>query len=213
MASFKMTLLPVLLLLAAASPAALGAFDVNQMLADKSQYGSFLKLLTQTKVAEETNRLKSASLLVLQDKAMKPITSLPADKQRMAMANHVLLKYFDPIQLGEMKDRTAMLPTLLSNTDKKLGVVNYTKASDGQMYLGAPGAACVAKLVKVVAARPYAISIMEVSEAILPPALGGSGGPGRRAKGGKGKVKPKSSDADEAAAKPATEPKATDVPK
>uniref|UniRef100_A0A0E0JZJ9 FAS1 domain-containing protein n=1 Tax=Oryza punctata TaxID=4537 RepID=A0A0E0JZJ9_ORYPU len=206
----NMILLP-LLLLAAASPAALAAFDVTQMLADKSQYGSFMKLLTQTKVAEETNRLKSASLLVLPDKAMKPITSLPADKQRMAVANHVLLKYFDPIQLGEMKDRTAMLPTLLSNTDKKLGVVNYTKADDGQMYFGAPGAPCVSKLVKVVAARPYAISVMEVSEAILPPTISGIGGPGRRAKGGKGKVKPASSEADEAAAKPATEP--TDVPK
>ncbi|KAF0909905.1 hypothetical protein E2562_001170 [Oryza meyeriana var. granulata] len=191
-----------LLLLAAASPAALAGFDVTQMLADKSQYGTFLKLLTQTKVAEEMNRLKTVSLLVLPDKAVKPIASLPADKQRLAVANHVLLKYFDPIQLGEMKDRTAMLPTLLSNSDKRLGVVNYTKANDGQMYFGAPGAACVAKLVKVVAARPYAVSIMEVSKAILPPALAGTGGPGRLPK-----VKPKSSN-DEATAKSAPAPTA-----
>uniref|UniRef100_A0A0D9VFQ5 FAS1 domain-containing protein n=1 Tax=Leersia perrieri TaxID=77586 RepID=A0A0D9VFQ5_9ORYZ len=204
-------LLP-LLLVAAASPAALAGFDVGQMLADKPQYATFLKLMTQTKVAEETNRLKSASLLVLPDKAVKPIASLPADKQRLAISNHVLLKYFDPIQLGEMKDRTAMLPTLLSVADKRLGVVNYTKAADGQMYFGAPGAACVSKLVKVVAARPYAVSIMEVSEAILPPSLGGTGGPGiggRRPKGGKGKVKPASADGE---AKPPPAP-TTAVPK
>ncbi|XP_006647318.1 fasciclin-like arabinogalactan protein 3 [Oryza brachyantha] len=207
-------LLP-LLLLTAASPAAFAAFDVTQMLADKSQYGAFSKLLTQTKVGEEANRLKSASLLVLPDKAVKPIASLPADKQRLALANHVLLKYFDPIQLGEIKGHTAMLPTLLSNSDKRLGFVNYTKAEDGQMYFGATGASSVSKLVKVVAARPYAISIMEVSEAILPPEIWGSGGlggtvGGRRPKGGKGKLKPKS--VDEATAKSAPTP-STAVPK
>ncbi|KAG8070624.1 hypothetical protein GUJ93_ZPchr0006g46220 [Zizania palustris] len=200
-------LLP-LLLLATVSPAALAAFDVTQMLTDKS-YASFVKLLTETKVAEDTNRLKSASLLVLPEKAMKPIESLPADKQRLALSNHVLLKYVDPIQLGEMKDRTAMLPTLLSNSDKRLGVVNYTKADDGQMYFGALGATCVSKLVKVVAARPYAISIMEVSEAILPPELGGTGGPasgGRRSRGGRGKKKPQYAEpAGEYGAKPAVQ--------
>ncbi|KAL5213331.1 hypothetical protein ABZP36_024178 [Zizania latifolia] len=200
-------LLP-LLLLATVSPAVLAAFDVTQMLSDRSQYSSFVKLLTQTKVAEDTNHLKSASLLVLPDKAMKPIESLPADKQRLALANHVLLKYVDPIQLGEMKDRTAMLPTLLSNSDKRLGVVNYTKADDGQMYFGALGASCVSKLVKVVAARPYAVSIMEVSEAILPPELGSTGGAaigGRRPRGGRGKKKPQSADPGEYGAKPAAQ--------
>lgn len=85
-------LLPLLL-------AVLAVFDVTKILADKSQYGTLLKLLTQTKVAEEVNRLKSVSLLVLSDKAIQPISSLPPDKQRLAVANHVLLKYFDPILL------------------------------------------------------------------------------------------------------------------
>ncbi|XP_062224526.1 fasciclin-like arabinogalactan protein 3 [Phragmites australis] len=191
-------LLPLLLLLAAASPAALAAFDALQMLADKPKYGTFSKLLAQTKVAEEAGQLRSASLLVVTDKAAKPLASLAADKLRSAVANHVLLNYFDPIKLDEMRTRTALLPTLLSTTDKRLGFVNYSRADDGQMYLGAPGAPCIAKLVKVVAARPYSVSIMEVSKPILPPGFGDPvPAPGRRAKGGKAKIKPSASGLDE----------------
>lgn len=185
-------LLP-LLLLAAASPAAFGAFDVLQMLADKPAYSQFSKLLAQNKVAEEANRLRTASLLVVTDKMVQALVALPGDKQRQALANHVLLNYFDPIKLDEMRTRTAMLPTMLSATDKVQGVLNYSKADDGQMYFGSPGAPCVAKLVKVVAARPYSVSIMEISEPILPRAGGGAvPAAGRRAKGGKGngKIKP-----------------------
>ncbi|KAK8462120.1 hypothetical protein SEVIR_1G154400v4 [Setaria viridis] len=157
------------------------------MLVDKPQYAGFSKLLAQTNVAAEANQLRAASLLVVPDKAVQTLASLPADKLRAAVANHVLLSYFDPIKLDEMKSRTAMLPTLLSNTDKALGVLNYSRADDGQMYFGAPGVPCVAKLVKVVAARPYSVSIMEVSEPILPPGFGKPvAAPGRRGKGGRG---------------------------
>jgi hypothetical protein len=181
------------LLVAASSAPALAAFDLIQMLVDKPQYAGFSKLLAQTNVAAEANQLRAASLLVVPDKVVKPLASLPADKLRAAVANHLLLSYFDPIKLDEIKSRTAMLPTLLSNANKALGVLNYSRADDGQMYFGAPGAPCVAKLVKVVAARPYSVSIMEVSEPIMP--LGFSrtvAAPGRRGKGGrggKGKIK------------------------
>lgn len=181
----------VILLLAAASPAVLAAFDVMQMLADKPRYATFSKLLQQTKVAGEANQLRAATLLVVPNKFVKSLASLPKDKLRPAVANHVLLSYFDPIKLDEMKTKTAILPSLLSNTDKKLGVLNYTRADDGQMYFGAPGASCAAKLVKVVAARPYSVSIMEVSEPILPAGFTSSvAAPGRRGKGGKDKIKP-----------------------
>uniref|UniRef100_A0A0A9BAB8 Uncharacterized protein n=1 Tax=Arundo donax TaxID=35708 RepID=A0A0A9BAB8_ARUDO len=97
-----------------------------------------------------------------------------------------------------------MLNTLLSVADKRLGVVNYTKADDGQMYFGAPGAPCVAKLVKVVAARPYTVSIMEVSEPILPAGFEGPAAQqapaGRRSKGGKGKIRPAASGHEESKA-------------
>ncbi|KAF8644779.1 hypothetical protein HU200_013782 [Digitaria exilis] len=195
-----------LLVLAMASPVALAAFDVIQMLVEKPQYAGFSKLLEQTNVAGEANQLRAASLLVVPDKEMKSLASLPADKLRAAVANHILLSYFDPIKLDEMKTRTALLPTLLSKTDKTLGVLNYTRADDGQMYFGAPGAPCVAKLVKVVAARPYSLSIMEVSEPILPPGFGKPvAAPGRRGKGGKGgkgKIKPSAAGLEEPTGKP-----------
>ncbi|CAL5058358.1 unnamed protein product [Urochloa decumbens] len=214
-----------LLVLAAASPAALAAFDVVQMLVDKPQYAGFTKLLAQTNVAADANQLRAASLLVVPDKTVGALASLPADKLRTAVANHVLLSYFDPIKLDEMKTRTAMLPTLLSSANKALGMLNYSKADDGQMYFGAPGAPCVAKLVKVVAARPYSISIMEISEPILPPGSGKPvAAPGRRGKkggrggrGGKGKIRTSAAGIGEskivAADKPTEEASAAAAPK
>ncbi|CAN6238075.1 unnamed protein product [Urochloa humidicola] len=216
------TILLALLVLAAASPAALAAFDLIQMLVDKPQYAGFSKLLAQTNVAAEANQLRAASLLVVPEKTIGSLVALPADKLRLAVANHVLLSYFDPIKLDEMKTRTAMLPTLLSGADKALGVLNYSRAGDGQMYFGSPGAPCVAKLVKVVAARPYSMSIMEISEPILPPGFGKPvAAPGRRGKkggrGGKGKIRTASAGIGESkvadAGKPEEEASAAAAPK
>ncbi|KAL6640253.1 hypothetical protein ACP70R_022102 [Stipagrostis hirtigluma subsp. patula] len=170
-------LLP-LLLLAAASPAALGAFDVLQMLADKPKYAAFANLLLQTKVGAEVNAMKAAALLVVPDKFVKPLASLPPEKQRQALLNHVLKSYLDPVRLGEIKATPAVLPTLLPTSS-----VSYDRAPDGQMHVSAVGNPCVAKLTKVVAARPPAICIMEVSEPLLPP--GFSTAPCPKSKAGK----------------------------
>ncbi|KAL6841982.1 hypothetical protein ACP4OV_028182 [Aristida adscensionis] len=163
----SMILLP-LLLLATAPPPAWAAIDVVQMLADKPKYAMFAKLLDQSRVAAEVNRLRSVSLLVVPDRFVQPLMALPADKQRAALANHVLMEYSDPVRLGEIKSRTAVLRTLLSLADKRNGAIVYNQSADGQMYLNAPGNPCVGKLVKVIAARPVAVCIMEVSELLLP---------------------------------------------
>ncbi|KAI5004005.1 hypothetical protein ZWY2020_031248 [Hordeum vulgare] len=186
-------ILLALLLLAAATPGSLAAIDVAQMLANKPQYATFLRLLTQTKVAEDVSRLKSASVLVVPERSVKPLLSVPAEKLRTILQHHVLIKYFDPIQLGEMKTSVAKLETMLSNTDKNMGTIDYSKDKDGQMYLRSPGADSVAKLVKVVAARPFVVSIMEISTPLLCPKLLGPGiaagaGGGRPRGKGKGKI-------------------------
>uniref|UniRef100_A0ACD5VDQ7 Uncharacterized protein n=1 Tax=Avena sativa TaxID=4498 RepID=A0ACD5VDQ7_AVESA len=137
------------------------------MLAGKPQYATFVRLLKETKVADEVSRLKTASLLVVPEKAVKPLLLLPRDKLRTVLLHHVLTKYFDPIQLAEMKTKFAKLQSLLSNTNKNLGVINYSMEKDGQMYLRSPGADTEAKLIKVVAARPFSISIMEISQPLV----------------------------------------------
>ncbi|CAM0879167.1 unnamed protein product [Alopecurus aequalis] len=159
-------LLP-LLLLAAATPASLAAIDVVRMLAGKPQYATFLRLLTETKVNEDVSRMRSASLLVVPERAVKPLLSVPPEKLRTVLLHHVLTKYFDPIQLSEMTNKVAKLQSLLSLMDQNLGTINYSEDKDGQMYLRSPGADSEAKLIKVVAARPYSISIMEISAPLV----------------------------------------------
>ncbi|XBI61046.1 fasciclin-like arabinogalactan protein 3 [Triticum urartu] len=198
--------LVAILLLAAATPASLAAIDVVQLLAGKPQYATFLRLLKETKVADDVSRLKSASVLVVTEKTVKPLLAVPAAKQRTILLHHVLIKYFDPIQLGEMKTNVAKLQTMLSNTDEDMGTIDYSKDKDGQMYLRSPGADSVAKLVKVVAARPFTISIMEISAPLLCPKLLGPGAAGAaagRPKGkGKGKIKTMSAEEGATAAAP-----------
>ncbi|XP_051222719.1 fasciclin-like arabinogalactan protein 10 [Lolium perenne] len=188
-------LLP-LLLLAAATPASLAAIDVVQMLAGKPQYATFLRLLRETKVSEDVSRMKTASVLVVPERAVKPLLSIPADKLRTVLLHHVLTKYFDPIQLAEMKTNVAKLQSLLSVTDKNLGTINYSMEKDGQMYLRSPGADSEAKLIKVVAARPFSISIMEISAPLVCKEILAQGRPKGKGRGG---VKMMSADTEAAA--------------
>ncbi|XP_047057782.1 fasciclin-like arabinogalactan protein 10 [Lolium rigidum] len=185
-----------LLLLAAATPASLAAIDVVQMLAGKPQYSTFLRLLRETKVAEDVSRMKTASVLVVPERAVKPLLSIPADKLRTVLLHHVLTKYFDPIQLAEMKTNVAKLQSLLSVTDKNLGTINYSMEKDGQMYLRSPGADSEAKLIKVVAARPFSISIMEISAPLVCKEILAQGRPKAKGRGG---VKMMSADTEAAA--------------
>uniref|UniRef100_A0ACD5VL17 Uncharacterized protein n=1 Tax=Avena sativa TaxID=4498 RepID=A0ACD5VL17_AVESA len=159
-------LLPLLLVLAA-TPASLAVIDVVQMLAGKPQYATFVRLLKETKVNQDVSRLKTASLLVVPERAVKPLLTVSRDKLRTVLLHHVLTKYFDPIQLAEMKTKFAKLQSLLSVTDKNLGTINYNMEKDGQMYLRSPGADSEAKLIKVVEARPFSISIMEISAPLV----------------------------------------------
>lgn len=203
-------ILLALLVLAVATPSSLAVIDVAQMLAGRPQYATFLRLLKETKVADDVSRMKTASVLIVPERAVKPLLAVPPEKLRTILMHHVLIKYFDPIQLGEMKASVAKLQTMLSNTDKNMGTIDYSKDKDGQMYLRSPGADSVAKLIKVVAARPFVVSIMEISAPLCPqllrPGIVGGKGKGK----GKGKIKTMSAEGDsgEASDVPAAAPAA-----
>jgi hypothetical protein len=135
-------------------------------------------------------------VLVVPERAVKPLLSIPADKLRTVLLHHVLTKYFDPIQLAEMKTNVAKLLSLLSVTNKNLGTINYSMEKDGQMYLRSPGADSEAKLIKVVAARPFSISIMEISAPLVCKEILAQGRPKGKGRGG---VKMMSADTEAAA--------------
>ncbi|XP_044969985.1 fasciclin-like arabinogalactan protein 3 [Hordeum vulgare subsp. vulgare] len=166
----------VLLLLALASPAA--AFNITRILGEFPDFSTFNGLLSQTKLADEINRRQTITVLAVNNGGMGGITSLPSDVQRKVLAVHVVLDYYDTEKLGSMKNRSAVLTTLFQSTGQaanRMGFINYTRrATDGVMMFGSaePGAPLMSQMVKSVMSRPYNISVLEVSSAIVPPSIG-----------------------------------------
>jgi uncharacterized surface protein with fasciclin (FAS1) repeats len=189
MAATTMPAAAVLLLtLATSALASKVKFNVTEMLSEFPEFSTFNNLLSQSKLADEINNRQTITVLVVDNSAAGAITSLPVETQKKVLAAQVILDYYDPVKLDSMENKTAQLTTLFQasgGATDRAGFLNYAEGSDDQMAFGyvEPGASLTSKLVKVVASRPYNISIMQVSAPIMPPSIGGHSG---SSKGGTG---------------------------
>uniref|UniRef100_A0ACD5UQB9 Uncharacterized protein n=1 Tax=Avena sativa TaxID=4498 RepID=A0ACD5UQB9_AVESA len=179
----------LLLTLASSATATTTAnFKITEVLSESPEFSTFNSLLSKMNLTEEINDRQTITVLVVDDSAANAITSLPADTQKNVLAVHILLDYYDPMKLDTIEKKTALLTTLFQTTGaatNRMGLVNYTQGKDEQMAFGSgePGAPISSQLVKVVACRPYHLSVMQISAAIIPPSIGSSDkGPGSEAK-------------------------------
>ncbi|GJM84959.1 hypothetical protein PR202_ga00676 [Eleusine coracana subsp. coracana] len=192
----------ILFLLAGLASSA-SAFNITRLLGEFSDFSSFNDLLTRTKLAEEINRRQTITVLALDNGAAGGVSSLPSDVQRKVLAMHVVLDYYDTAKLEAIKGKSAVLTTLFQSSGQatdRMGFLNFTKRADGSMVFGSaePGAQMAAHMVKSVASRPYNISVLQVSAAIVPPGVGGKVAAPAPAKGKK-KAAPPPSDGEEEA--------------
>ncbi|XP_074565045.1 fasciclin-like arabinogalactan protein 8 [Curcuma longa] len=166
------------LLLSSAAVAAL-AFDVKEILAPEPDFSSFTKYLIDTKVADDINSRKTATVLALDNSAVAPLAGLSAAQLKDVLTVHVLLDYYDPDTLDRVfKNKSALLPTLFQGSAHAAddnGLLNYVEKADESMYFGsaAGGASPDSELIKVIGARPYDLSVIQVSKAIIPPGVAG----------------------------------------
>ncbi|TVU30144.1 hypothetical protein EJB05_21752, partial [Eragrostis curvula] len=170
------TSLLVLLVAGLASSAA--AFNITRLLGQFPDFSSFNDLLTQAKLAEEINRRQTITVLALDNGAAGGVSALASDVQRKVLSMHVVLDYYDTAKLEAIKGKSAMLTTLFQSSGQatdRMGFLNFTKRPDGAMVFGSaePGAQLASHMVKSVASRPYNISVLQVSAAIVPPGVGG----------------------------------------
>ncbi|KAE8819576.1 fasciclin-like arabinogalactan protein 14 [Hordeum vulgare] len=179
----------LLVTLASSAAAAKTKFNITEVLDESPEFSTFNSLLSKTNLVEEINKRQTITVLVVDNSAASAITSLPTDTQKKVLAVQVILDYYDPMKLEGIEKRTALLTTLFQTTGAatdRAGLVNYTHSADDQMAFGSaePGAPLSSQLVKVVACRPYNLSVMQVSAAIIPPSIsssdkGSSGPPGK----------------------------------
>ncbi|VAH46820.1 fasciclin-like arabinogalactan protein 14 [Triticum dicoccoides] len=180
MACLRATAAALLLTLASSAAATMTKFNITEVLNESPEFLTFNSLLSKTNLAEEINKRQTITVLVVDNSAASGITSLPTDTQKKVLAVHVILDYYDPMKLENIKKGTALLTSLFQTTGAatdRMGFVNYTHSADDQMVFGSaePGAPLSSQLVKVVACRPYNLSVMQVSAAIIPPSISPSG--------------------------------------
>uniref|UniRef100_J3KUT7 FAS1 domain-containing protein n=2 Tax=Oryza brachyantha TaxID=4533 RepID=J3KUT7_ORYBR len=166
-------LLGIIALLASSA----AAFNITRILGELSDFSTFNNLLMQKKLADEINRRQTITVLAVDNGAAGGISSLPSDVQRKVLSVHVVLDYYDTKKLNAMKNHSTRLTTLFQSSGQAtnhMGFLNCTKHSDGTMVFGSaePGAPVTSQLVKLIASRPYNISVLQVSSAIVPPSIG-----------------------------------------
>ncbi|XP_073010790.1 fasciclin-like arabinogalactan protein 14 [Typha latifolia] len=159
---------------------ATAAHNITEILEAFDDFSSFNNLLNQTKLNNEINHRQTITVLAIADSAIGPLASLPTDALKKALSVHVILDYYDTDKLSRLRNRSAIFTTLFQTTglaDDRMGFLNFTKKADGEMLFGSavPGAPVVSHLIKVLATKPYNISVLQISAPIIPPGVENTG--------------------------------------
>ncbi|KAJ4802002.1 Fasciclin-like arabinogalactan family protein [Rhynchospora pubera] len=158
----------------------ISAHNITRLLSNYPEFSIFNSLLSQSKVADEINRRQTITVMAIDNSSAPAFSSLDTDTLKKALSIHVVLDYFDDAKLTKLAKNTTLLTTLFQSSgvaNDRMGFLNYTKRyTDGRLLFGSaqPGAPLSSAFIKVVAVRPYNISVIQVSTAIIPPGLGGN---------------------------------------
>ncbi|KAJ6702376.1 FASCICLIN-LIKE ARABINOGALACTAN PROTEIN [Salix koriyanagi] len=153
------------------------AFNITQILSQYSDFKTFSSYLTETQLAGEINSRQTITVLVVEDGNMSPLSGKPKDEIKNVLSGHVILDYYDVAKLQKLQNKTAMLTTLFQSSGQAVGqqgFLNVTVLSTNSVAFGsaAPGSSLSSNLVKSVSSQPYNISVLQVSNIIVPAGTG-----------------------------------------
>lgn len=149
------------------------AFNITTLLDHYSSFSNFNNYLTQTGVAAAINSRQTITLLVVENGDLSPLNGKSQEVLANIMRVHVLLDYYDVQKLQTLPNKTVKVPTLFQTTGQAKhdqGFLNMTDLGTGSISLGsaAKGETLGSNLVKSIASQPYNISIMQISNVIIP---------------------------------------------
>ncbi|XP_064980801.1 fasciclin-like arabinogalactan protein 14 [Musa acuminata AAA Group] len=152
--------------------------NITRILAQFDDFSTFNSLLTQTQLVSDINSRRTITVLAVDNGAASSVSSRPTDELKKILSVHVVLDYYDDAKLHKLPNHTAILTTLFQATglaSGRNGFLNVTNMGNGQIAFGSavPGSSLVANFVKVVATRPYNISVIQISSVIVPPSISG----------------------------------------
>ncbi|KAL7114351.1 hypothetical protein ACP275_04G115700 [Erythranthe tilingii] len=150
------------------------AFNITQILGQYPDFSSFNTYLTQANLAGDINSRQTITVLVVENSNTSPLSGLSPDALKSILSVHVVLDYFDAPKIQKLSNTSTTVTTLFQASGLargQQGFLNITHATaDSISFKSAvAGATTVSSLVKSVASQPYNISVLQVSNVIVPP--------------------------------------------
>lgn len=156
---------------------AIEAFDVTKMLGQYPELSKFNKYLTETKLADQINGLKTVTILAVDDSSISDLSGKSADAVKAILSNHVVLEYLDEQKLmTAVESQQSQLTTLYqpaAGADKLLRFIKVGLVGEGEISFGPAvnGASLGSDLVKTVTTQPGSISIVQITKPIIAPGI------------------------------------------
>ncbi|XP_048540149.1 fasciclin-like arabinogalactan protein 14 [Triticum urartu] len=162
-----------------------GGFNVSEILAKFPEFTLFNYLISKTRVAKDINSRNSVTVLAPVnadvDWLLRRSARLPRAALLELLSVHVVLDYYDAAKLAALPRGRGAKPIVATtlyqtfgpaNGDKS-GFLTITPAPDGGAVFAsaAPGAIVNATFKKAVTARPYNISVLQISNFVVPPGV------------------------------------------
>lgn len=160
------------------SIASTSAFNITILLSRHPGFEVFNDLLSRTHLAGEINRRSTITVLAVANDRIGSITGKTEDIQRRILSDHVILDYYDLRKLDKIKEKRTILTTLFQASgvaDDQQGFLAVVRRRDGSVMFGSAvrGAPLDARLEGPVAAYPYNISVLSISQPIIAPGIDG----------------------------------------
>ncbi|KAI4337406.1 hypothetical protein L6164_015828 [Bauhinia variegata] len=174
MSSRSSSLLCVVVLLAVCS--GVQGFNVTRLLGQYPEFSTFNQHITETKLADQINGRRTITVLALDNSAIGSISGRSKDSIKAIVSTHIILDYYDEKKLMNLQGSSAQLTTLYQTTGIAIrlqGFINVAIIGEGEIAFGSAvrGAPLNSKLVKTVTTQPYNISVLQVTEPIIPPGI------------------------------------------
>ncbi|KAK9699670.1 hypothetical protein RND81_08G188300 [Saponaria officinalis] len=151
------------------------AFNITRLLDNHSEFSTFNDLLTQTGLANEINQHKTITVLVIDNSEMGSITGKPQSTIKKIMATHALLDYYDQNKISDFSKNGSEATNFFQNSGlayKQQGQTKLTTSGGEVIFSSATdGAPKNSKMVKIVAAQPYNIAVIQISQPIVTPGI------------------------------------------
>ncbi|KAG6409705.1 hypothetical protein SASPL_127747 [Salvia splendens] len=156
------------------------AFNITILLGRFPGFEQFNQLLSHTQLAEQVNSRRTITVLGLPNDRIGTLMQLREDAQKSILSLHIILDYFDMAKLAKLTPANkTTLTTLYQSSglaNGRQGFIDVVRRTDGTIVFGSsvPGSPLVCNFVNPVAAQPFNISVLSVSQPIIAPGMDGT---------------------------------------